>query len=74
MFTDVGFHFKSRFKKVLFSQILVFTLILDLQKIVYTNFFLYNELNMDVHCTLHFTLYCTGNTTLSDTFSRITPN
>ena len=32
MFTDVGFHLKSGFKKLLCSQMLVFTLILVSQK------------------------------------------
>ena len=32
MFTDVGFHLKSEFKKILCSQMLIFTLVLDSQK------------------------------------------
>ena len=41
MFTDVGFHLKSGFKKLLYSQMLVFTLILDSGKYCVHQFFLY---------------------------------
>ena len=40
-FTDVGFHLKSGFKKLLCSQMLVFTLILDSQKYCVHQIFLY---------------------------------
>ena len=39
--TDVGFHLKSGFKKLLCSHMLVFTLILDSQKYCVHQFFLY---------------------------------
>ena len=41
VFTDVGLHRKSGFKKVLYSQMLVFTLIQDSQKYFVYKFFLY---------------------------------
>ena len=41
MFTDVGFHLKSGFKKILCSQMLVFTLILVSRKFCVHQFFLY---------------------------------
>ena len=41
MFTDVGFHLKSGFKKLLCSQMLVFTLILVSRKYCVHQFFLY---------------------------------
>ena len=43
VFTDVGFHIKSVFKKMLCSQILVFTLILDSCKYCEDQFFLYQS-------------------------------
>ena len=41
VFTDVGFHLKSGFKKLLCSQMLVFTLILASRKYCVHQFFLY---------------------------------
>ena len=41
VFTDVGFHLKSGFKKLLCSQLFVFTLLLDSQKYCVHQFFLY---------------------------------
>ena len=46
MFTDVGFHLKSGFKKLLYSQMLVFTLNLDSQKYCVHQFFLYIYISM----------------------------
>ena len=45
MFTDVGFHLKSGFKKLLCSPLLVFTLILVSQKYCVHQFFLYGSWN-----------------------------
>ena len=43
VFTDVGFHLKSGFKKLLCSKTLVFTLTLDSRKYCVHQFFLYYE-------------------------------
>ena len=42
VFIDISFHLKSGFKKILCSQILVFTLILVSQKYWVNQFFLYS--------------------------------
>ena len=64
VFTDVGVHLKSGFKKILCSHMLVFTLILDSQKYCVHLFFLY----FTIGCTaLHWSVlkhfssivYCT---------------
>ena len=50
VFTDVGFHLKYGFKKLLGSQMLVFTLILDSQKYCVHQFVLYiNVSDLDVN-------------------------
>ena len=49
MFTDVGFHLKSGFKKILCSQMLVFTLILVSRKFCVHQFFLYRLTEMSVN-------------------------
>ena len=53
MFTDVGFHLKSGFKKILCSQMLVYTLILVSRKFCVHQFFLYNILFCADHRTIN---------------------
>ena len=53
MFTDVGFYPKYGFKKLLCSWMLVFTLILVLQKYCVHQFFLYIDIQQTyLHCIL----------------------
>ena len=69
MFTDIGFHLKSGFKKSLCSHMLVFTIILDSQKYCVHQFFLYRVL---VKTFRQLSEYCT-DATVGDGFAPLGP-